>query len=274
LRSASNAYDSWAIAEAPVGNCDGKVHWSLTSRDLRARAPIGWGFRYFLVPETSGRRCVLGYTFINISRPEEPSKKSYWKLWLVCIFAVLTVAFLHWGGYLLVADGAVPQHVDAAVVLQGSIASVRARTAAAMALLQQGSANRVAISVPRESYWGEEIPPIARPYLERKYGAELAGRVDFCSTEPDVISTQQEAQALSTCIQEHGWKSIALLTSNYQSRRVGMIWRRTLPKGDTSVYVSVEGVPDPDYQPRGWWRQRLYVETWLRESAKLAWASL
>ncbi len=39
-----------------------------------------------------------------------------------------------------------------------------------------------------ESYWGEEIPPIARPYLEKKYGAELAGRVDFCSTEPDVTS--------------------------------------------------------------------------------------
>jgi hypothetical protein len=49
---------------------------------------------------------------------------------------------------------------------------------------------------------------------------------------------------------------------------------KTLPKGDPLVYVFVEGVPDPKYQPRGWWRQRLYVETWLSESAKLAWASL
>jgi uncharacterized SAM-binding protein YcdF (DUF218 family) len=98
--------------------------------------------------------------------------------------------------------------------------------------------------------------------------------VDFCNTEPDISSAQQEAQALSTCIQEHGWKNVALLTSNYQSRRVGMIWRKALPKGDPSVYVVVEGVPDPKYQPLGWWRQRLYVETWLSESAKLAWASL
>jgi uncharacterized SAM-binding protein YcdF (DUF218 family) len=216
----------------------------------------------------------LGYTFINISKHEEPTEKSYGKLWLVGIFAVLTACFLHWGGFLLVAGDSVPEHVDAAVVLQGSIASENARTAAAMALLQRGAANRIAISIPRESHWGEEIPPIARPYLEKKYGAELAGRVDFCSTEPDVSSTQQEAQALSTCIQEHGWKSIALLTSNYQSRRVGLVWRKTLPKGDGAVYVSVAGVPDPDYQPRGWWRQRLYAETWLRESAKLAWASL
>jgi uncharacterized SAM-binding protein YcdF (DUF218 family) len=216
----------------------------------------------------------LGYTLINLSKDEETSEKSYWKLWLVGIFTLIAVCLLHWGGYLLVARDSMPEHVDAAVVLQGSIASENARTDAAMALLQRGSANRVAISVPREFYWGEEIPLIARPYLEKKYGAELAGRVDFCNTEPDVSSAQQEAQALSTCIQEHGWKSITLLTSNYQSRRVGMIWRKILLKGDASVYVSVVGMPDPDYQPHGWWRQRLYAETWLRESAKLAWSSL
>jgi uncharacterized SAM-binding protein YcdF (DUF218 family) len=217
----------------------------------------------------------LAYTFINLSQDEELSEKSHWwMLWLAGIFVVLILCLLNWGGYLLVAGDSVPEHVDAAVVLQGSIASVNARTAAAMALLQRGSANRVAISVPRESYWGQEIPPVARPYLEKKYGAELAGRVDFCNTEPDLTSTQQEAQALSPCIRDHGWKSIALLTSNYQSRRVGIIWRKTLPNSNTSAYVSVEGVPDPNYQPRGWWRQRLYAETWLRESAKLAWASL
>jgi len=216
----------------------------------------------------------MGYTCINISKQEEPSEKSYWKLWLVGIFAVLTVCFFRWGGYLLIAGDSVPEHVDAAVVLQGSITSENARTAAAMALLQRGSANRVAISVPRESYWGEEIPSIARPYLEKKYGVELAERVDFCNTEPDAISTQQEAQALSACIQQHGWKSVVLLTSNYQSRRVGIIWRKTMPKGAASVYVSGKGAPDSNYQARGWWRQRQYAETWLRESAKLAWASL
>ena len=217
----------------------------------------------------------MAYTLINIARPhQQASERSYWKLWFVLIvFAALTACLLRWGGYLPVAEDSVPEHVDAAVVLQGSIASENARTAAAMELLQRGSANRVAISVPRESYWGQEIPPIARPYLEKKYGAELAGRVDFCTTEPDATSAQ-EAQALGLCIQQHTWRSVALLTSNYQSRRVGMIWRRTLSKGDTSVEVYVTAMPDPAYQPRGWWRQRLYAETWLRESAKLAWASL
>jgi len=216
----------------------------------------------------------MGYTFINLSKDEEPSEKSHWQLWLVGIFVVLTVCLLRWGGYLPVAGDSMPAHVDAAVVLQGSIASVNARIAAAMAMLQRGSANRVVISVPKESYWGQEIPPIAIPYLEKKYGADLAARVEFCNTDPDLTSDQQEPRALSRCVEEHGWKSIALVTSNYQSRRVRMIWRKTLVEDDASVYVSVQGVPEPEYQPRGWWRQRLYAETWLRESAKLAWASL
>jgi hypothetical protein len=143
-----------------------------------------------------------------------------------------------------------------------------------MALLQRGTVNQVAISIPRESYWGEEISPIARQYFEKTYGAELAGKVYFCETEPELNSTHQEAQALSPCIREHGWSTIVLMTSNYQSRRVAMIWGKALPKGDSSLHMSVEGVADPEYQPQGWWRQRESTEIWLRESAKLVWASL
>jgi uncharacterized SAM-binding protein YcdF (DUF218 family) len=216
----------------------------------------------------------LGYTFINISDPDAATKRSYGKLWLAGIFAVLVVCFLHWGGYLLVARDSVPAHVDAAVVLQGSVASQKARVAAAMAMLQQGSAGRIALSLPKESYWGEQVSPIARQYLEKNYGAELAGKVDFCETDEDVNSTEQEAQTLSACIQEHGWKTIALVTSNYQSRRAEMIWRKTLPKRDPSIHLAVAGIPDPDYQPRGWWRQRLYAKIWFMEFTKLVWAIL
>jgi hypothetical protein len=106
---------------------------------------------------------------------QEPKEKSYWKLWLVGIFAALIIGSLHWGGYLLLAGDSVPEHVDAAVVLQGSIASENARTAAAMAFLQRGSANRVAISAPRESYWDQEIPPIARRTSKRNMGLSWPG---------------------------------------------------------------------------------------------------
>jgi uncharacterized SAM-binding protein YcdF (DUF218 family) len=142
-----------------------------------------------------------------------------------------------------------------------------------MTMLQRNSAQRVAFSVPKESYWGEEIAPIARNYIEKNYGADLASRVDFCETS-GVSSTEQEAEALSACIQEHRWKTIVLVTSNYHSRRAGLIWRKTLPKRDPSIQLSVDSVADPDYQPSGWWRQRAYATTWLMESAKLVWALL
>ena len=216
----------------------------------------------------------MAYTLINLSEEEEPRESSYWVLWLLALLGVLVACFFRWGGYLPVAGDSVPQHVDAVVVLQGSIANESARTDAAVELLQRGAADRVAISVPKESRWGEEIPPIARPYLEKKYGPELAGKIEFCTTDLDVTSPQQEAQAIGTCIHEHGWKSVALLTSNYESRRVGLVWRKTLSSSDAPASIAVEGLPEAGYQPRGWWRQRLYAETWVRETAKLAWASL
>ena len=64
------------------------------------------------------------------------------------------------------------------------------------------------------------------------------------------------------------------MTSIYDSRRVGMIWKKTLPKRNLPIQFSVDGVADPDYQPRGWWRHRAYATIWLAESAKLVWTIL
>lgn len=219
----------------------------------------------------------MGYTFMNIDENDAAAERLYrggahWKLWFALFFIVLLACFLHWGGYLLEASDSLPEHVDAAVVLQGSNANVRARVAAAMALLQQGSADRVALSVPNESPWGEETTPIARQYLEKTYGAELAGRVDVCETAGDVNSAEQEAQVVGACVQEHGWKTIALVTSNYDGRRAEMVWRKAVPLQDPPVRVAVDGVADPVYQPRGWWRQRLSAKIWVMEFTQLVWA--
>jgi uncharacterized SAM-binding protein YcdF (DUF218 family) len=157
--------------------------------------------------------------------------------------------------------------VDAAVVLHGSVANEKNRVASAMALLQRGAVERVGISIPTQSYFDEDLEPIARQYLEKNYGVDLAGKVDFCQTGPDVSSTTQEAEALSTCVQKHQWKTLAVITSNYNSRRAGMVWKKTL----RDVRVWVDGVDDPDYQPQGWWRQRLYAKVWCTEITKLVW---
>jgi uncharacterized SAM-binding protein YcdF (DUF218 family) len=190
-------------------------------------------------------------------------------LWFVAAVLAMLIFILRWGGSLLVASDILPPRVDAAVVLQGSIEGQKARMAGAMRLLQQGIAGRVLLSVPKESYWGQSIPPVARAYLTREYGGEFANGVDFCETGPEVNSTFDEARALSACIKQHAWQTIVVVTSNYHTRRAGIIWRKTLPHDVPAVRLWMYGVPDADFQPRGWWRKRIYAKTWFMEFIKL-----
>lgn len=181
---------------------------------------------------------------------------------------IVTVCVLRWGGYWLVATDPLPGQVDGAVVLQGSVSAENARLAGAMQLLEQNRAGRVLLSIPKQSYWGEPVAPAATRYLQRTFGGELASRVDFCETSADVDSTADEARALRSCIQDHGWTALAIVTSNYHTRRAGMIWR-SVERDNSRIHLWIYGVDDPDFQPRGWWRKRRYAKTWFFEATKL-----
>jgi uncharacterized SAM-binding protein YcdF (DUF218 family) len=192
--------------------------------------------------------------------------------WLLAVAIVIAVCLLRWGGDLLISSDPEPQHVDAAIVLQGSIAAEKVRIAGAINLLQRGIADRALLSVPQESYWGQSIPPAARSYLERTYGNDLAARVDFCETSADVDSTVQEAQALGPCIQEHHWQSVVIVTSDYHTRRASMLWKR-MNRSNPKIHIWVEGVADPEFQ-QPWWRRRQSAKIWLMETSKLVWSVL
>jgi uncharacterized SAM-binding protein YcdF (DUF218 family) len=194
-----------------------------------------------------------------------------WVLASVSI-VLIVAAVLYWGGSFLVVTTALPAHAQAAVVLQGSIVGEKARLDGALQLAAQGRVDRVLVSVPRESYWGQSIPPVARQFIERNYGAALADRVDFCETGAGVDSTQQEAAVVIPCIQQQGWNSIVVVTSNYHTRRAGRIWREQMRKEDPATTTSIYGVPDPEFQPKGWWRERRSAKTWFFETTKLIWA--
>jgi uncharacterized SAM-binding protein YcdF (DUF218 family) len=192
--------------------------------------------------------------------------------WLLATAVVIALGLLRWGGDLLIANDPPPGHVDGAVVLQGSIAAEKVRITGAINLLQRGVAGRVLLSVPKESYWGQSIPPVARAYLERNYGSDVAARVDFCETSGEVNSTVQEAEAVSPCIQEHHWQSIVIVTSDYHTRRSGMLWRRVNGR-DAKTHLWIEGVSDPEFQ-QPWWRHRQSAKIWIMESSKLVWTIL
>jgi uncharacterized SAM-binding protein YcdF (DUF218 family) len=191
--------------------------------------------------------------------------------WLLAAAAGIVVCSLYWGADLLIATDPPPGHVDVGIVLQGSISAEKARIAGAVNLLQRGVADRVLLSVPKESYWGQTIPPVARAYLERTYGSDLAARFEFCETTGEVNSTAQEGQVLSSCIREHHWQSIVIVTSDYHTRRTGILWRR-MTKHD-GIHIWIEGVTDPEFQ-QPWWRHRQSAKVWVMETTKLAWTLL
>lgn len=190
--------------------------------------------------------------------------------WSFCAVALLAASLLRWGSHLLISDEPLSLPVDRAVVLQGSVLGEKARVAGAVRLLRQGATNRILLSVPQETYWGQPVAPIAYANIEKIYGAETARRVDFCETK-NVDSTEEEAKALVSCIQDHGWHSITVVTSDYHTRRAGIIWRRTLRQQHASVQLWIHAVADPEFRASGWWRDRQSAKTGLMEAMKLLW---
>jgi uncharacterized SAM-binding protein YcdF (DUF218 family) len=201
----------------------------------------------------------------------------YRRAWIAlsCLFValvLLVMATLRWGGYVLIGSDSLPAHADGAVVLQASLPSENARITGAVNLLQEGVVDKVLLSLPKEGFWGQSFPEMAHAYLEREYGADLGSRFGFCVTGPDVNSTEEEARAIMPCIEAQDWHSFIVVTSNFHSRRAGMIWRRVWKKSRFSARIWVDGVPDPSFRPNGWWYHRLYAKTWFFESSKLLWS--
>ncbi len=195
----------------------------------------------------------------------------FYFLWLLAA-AAFVLALMQWGGYLLISNDPLPPHAEVAVVLQGSILAEQARLAGAVKLLRDGTVPQVLVSIPRESYWGQSIAPIARSYIEKKYGPSSAARTSFCETGPEVSSTQQEADVLARCIEEYGWHSTVLVTSDYHTRRAKIIWKKVLKRQNSSIeQLWVHGVGDADFHATGWWNDRISAKTWIMECTKLCW---
>jgi uncharacterized SAM-binding protein YcdF (DUF218 family) len=192
-------------------------------------------------------------------------------MWTTIFLAIAATALFRWGGYLLISDEPLASHLDGAVVLQGSILGEKARIAGAVLLVQRGITDKILVSVPRESYWGQRMAPIAYAYNEKLYGQEIAKRFVFCETNDEVDSTEDESRILFDCIQAHGWHSIAVVTSDYHTRRAGIIWRRMLREKHSSLQLWVHAVPDPEFHASAWWRDRRSAKYWLLECAKLLW---
>jgi len=80
----------------------------------------------------------------------------------------------------------------------------------------------------------------------------------------DADSTREEAEALARLVKEKKWKGVIVVTSNYHTRRVRYIYRRTFPQG---VEVLVASARDGDFDPEAWWEKRKATKELVREIA-------
>lgn len=201
-------------------------------------------------------------------------RRSFFFIFAAALFlmSVGTILFLRFAGYILVAPESIPQHADVAVVLQGGVGETR--LAEAIHLLQQGRVDHVMVSVGRQSFLGEWLPDLLSHYVDKLYGKEVALHVVLCELSGEVDSTSGEALILRHCLEARQWRSLIVVTSNYHTRRAGQIWRATLTKDQSPFTLSLHGVSDGDFEPRGWWRRRRYAKTWLLEFTKLVWNAL
>jgi uncharacterized SAM-binding protein YcdF (DUF218 family) len=202
----------------------------------------------------------------------KPAKLRSLLLSIFLIVSALIVGLMRWGGYLLISDDPLPSQAQVAVVLQGSMLAEQARLAGAVELLQQGKVSQILVSIPKQSYWGQSLEPIARSYIEKTFGGSSAARTRFCETGPKIDSTEQEAAVLARCVNEDGWNSIVLVTSDYHTRRTKIIWRRVLKRQNSSLQQFwVHGVGSAEFHAVGWWRERISAKTWIMECTKLWW---
>jgi uncharacterized SAM-binding protein YcdF (DUF218 family) len=180
------------------------------------------------------------------------------------LFLVLIVAALYVVRYpLLRAAGEFwvvedpPQAADAIVIL-GDDNFYADRAERAAELYRAGWAPRIVAS-------GRYL----RPYLSV---AELMQRdLTLRGIPPAAIvpfpqraeNTREEAAELAKLFSQQGWHRILLVTSNYHTRRARYICERLFPAG-TQLFI--QAARDTVYDPGAWWKTRIGVRTFAKES--------
>lgn len=79
-------------------------------------------------------------------------------------------------------------------------------------------------------------------------------------------NTREELADIRAFVQQHGWKRIMIVTSNYHTRRTRYLSRHIFPP---SITFLIESAPDVNYDPDSWWRTREGLKIFFHESVGL-----
>jgi uncharacterized SAM-binding protein YcdF (DUF218 family) len=184
---------------------------------------------------------------------------------LILAAAALLLAIFHaailtgLGNFLIRTEP--PQKADVIVVLAGDGFGHRILKAAE--LVKEGYAPKALISGPDGNYGTYECD-LAIPFAV-KVGYPEA---EFLHMENHARSTGEEAKVLVSRLREMGAKRVIVVTSNFHTRRSGIIFRRAAPDLQFMVVAS----PDEYFAADDWWRNRearkIFLYEWMKTVAE------
>ncbi len=158
------------------------------------------------------------------------------------------------GNYWIKSDA--PANADAIVILSDDNFNADRATRAAD-LYHDGWAPRVVGSGRRLRPY-ISIADLMQHDLESR-GVPKQAVIPFAH---DATNTLEELRGIRAFVQQHGWKRIMIVTSNYHTRRTRYLCEHVFP---ADVHVLVVAAPDHDYDPDSWWKTRKGLKIYFHE---------
>ncbi len=158
------------------------------------------------------------------------------------------------GSYWVKSD--VPANVDAIVILSDDNFTAD-RAARAADLYHDGWAPHVVGSGRRLRPY-MSIADLMQHDLESR-GVPKQAVIPFAH---DATDTLEELRGIRQFVDQHGWKRIMIVTSNYHTRRTRYLCEHVFP---ADVHVLVVAAPDHDYDPDSWWKTRKGLKIYFHE---------
>lgn len=205
---------------------------------------------------------MAGETYLCRRTNEDMSTKSSqtrgpirWLITAAAGLLLLAVAFLG-AGRLLVYDEP-PRHADVIVVLAGDRG---ARTAQGAALYHAGWAPQLIVS------GGPTYHTTTIAALMRDHAVELGVPADAVIIEDQADSTYGNAVFTQQLMEEHGYTTALVLSSNYHMRRVKYTFEREFR--ESGIELTYCAATDPNFDPARWWTNNKSVMYTFTEYVK------
>ncbi|SFF28402.1 DUF218 domain-containing protein [Paenibacillus catalpae] len=170
----------------------------------------------------------------------------------VAILLVLALLFCLIGRFLVVNEE--PKKVDVIILLSGDVG----RMEKAIELMNQGYANRMIVTRTDGRGYGE----IRLSSLIRSGVSQSAIIPEYQAT-----STYTNAVYSKALMEQYGFQSALVVSSNYHMRRVSYTFNKVY--SHSGIDLTYVNAPSVNFDPVYWWSKRKYVNYTISEYIKL-----